>query len=33
MVIAKYEQIQWEDAEALSETTRGAGGFGSTGTK
>lgn len=31
MVIAKYEQIQWELAEELSETERGAGGFGSTG--
>ncbi|MGG5576768.1 dUTP diphosphatase [Myroides sp. C15-4] len=33
MVIAKYEQIQWESAAVLSETERGAGGFGSTGTK
>lgn len=33
MVIAKYEQIQWEDATVLSETERGTGGFGSTGTK
>lgn len=33
MVIAKYEQIQWEDAAVLSETERGTGGFGSTGTK
>lgn len=33
MVIAKYEQIQWESVAALSETERGAGGFGSTGTK
>ncbi len=32
MVIARYEQIQWEQVEILSETTRGAGGFGSTGT-
>ncbi len=31
MVIAKYEQIQWELVEDLSETERGAGGFGSTG--
>lgn len=33
MVIAKYEQIQWQTVEILSETERGAGGFGSTGTK
>jgi dUTP pyrophosphatase len=31
MVIARYEQIQWQEVEALSETERGAGGFGSTG--
>lgn len=31
MVIAKYEQIQWVEADQLSETERGAGGFGSTG--
>jgi dUTP pyrophosphatase len=31
MVIAKYEQIEWSEVEALSETERGAGGFGSTG--
>ena len=33
MVIAKYEQITWEPVEILSETDRGAGGFGSTGVK
>lgn len=33
MVFAKYEQIQWEQVEELSETERGAGGFGSTGKK
>ncbi len=33
MVIAKYEQIQWESAIELSETERGTGGFGSTGVK
>ncbi|WP_010254162.1 dUTP diphosphatase [Myroides injenensis] len=33
MVIAKYEQIQWDEVEVLSETERGAGGFGSTGHK
>ena len=32
MVIARYEQITWEQVDILSETTRGAGGFGSTGT-
>ncbi len=31
MVIAKYEQIDWQQTEVLSETGRGAGGFGSTG--
>lgn len=33
MVIAKYEQIQWEQVDNLSVTERGAGGFGSTGKK
>ncbi|MFT4972666.1 MAG: dUTP pyrophosphatase [Paraglaciecola sp.] len=32
MVIAKYEQAAWEEVEMLSDTKRGAGGFGSTGT-
>lgn len=32
MVIAKFEQIQWQAVEHLSETERGAGGFGHTGT-
>jgi dUTP pyrophosphatase len=31
MVIAKYEQISWKQVESLSDTERGAGGFGSTG--
>lgn len=31
MVIAKHEQITWEEVDNLSETKRGAGGFGSTG--
>lgn len=31
MVLAKYEQIEWEAVESLDETARGAGGFGSTG--
>ena len=33
MVIAKHEQAQWIQVEQLIETDRGAGGFGSTGTK
>lgn len=33
MVIAKYEQVQWQGVEVLSDTERGAGGFGSTGLK
>ncbi len=31
MVIAKYEHIEWNEVSELSETSRGAGGFGSTG--
>lgn len=31
LVIARYEQAQWEEVEVLSETDRGTGGFGSTG--
>jgi dUTP pyrophosphatase len=31
MVIAKHEQIDWQEVAELSETERGAGGFGSTG--
>ncbi|MBS1626168.1 MAG: dUTP diphosphatase [Bacteroidetes bacterium] len=31
MVIAKYERVQWETTEELSETQRGHGGFGHTG--
>jgi dUTP pyrophosphatase len=33
MVIAKHEQAEWIEVEQLIETDRGAGGFGSTGTK
>ena len=33
MIVARYEQIEWEAAEELSSTERGAGGFGSTGRK
>lgn len=31
MVIARYERISWKQADQLSETERGSGGFGSTG--
>lgn len=31
LVLAKYERIEWREVETLSETARGAGGFGSTG--
>ncbi|MCL2246029.1 MAG: dUTP diphosphatase [Lentimicrobiaceae bacterium] len=31
MIIAKYEKISWNQVERLSETVRGAGGFGSSG--
>jgi dUTP pyrophosphatase len=33
MVIAKHEQIIWEQTSSLEETQRGVGGFGHTGTK
>ena len=33
MVIAKHEQISWNETNSLDETERGAGGFGHTGTK
>lgn len=33
MVIAKYEQAQFQEVTELNKTKRGAGGFGSTGTK
>lgn len=33
MIIAKHERAEWVAVEALSETDRGEGGFGSTGTK
>lgn len=32
MVIAKHAKVEWEVAEELDQTDRGAGGFGSTGT-
>ncbi|MDL2315327.1 dUTP diphosphatase [Bacteroidales bacterium OttesenSCG-928-C19] len=31
MVVAKHERVEWELAEVLDETSRGAGGFGHTG--
>lgn len=31
MVIGRYEKITWEEADSLDDTTRGSGGFGSTG--
>ncbi|MFD1615893.1 dUTP diphosphatase [Gelatiniphilus marinus] len=33
LVIAKHERAEWEQVEILSDTDRGSGGFGSTGTK
>lgn len=33
MVIAKHEHISWNEVDILGETSRGAGGFGSTGHK
>lgn len=31
LVVASFEQVQWDPVEVLDETARGAGGFGSTG--
>ncbi len=33
LVVAKHEQVVWEEVEVLDDTDRGAGGFGSTGVK
>ena len=33
MVVARHEQAEWEEVDVLSETERGAGGFGHSGTK
>jgi dUTP pyrophosphatase len=33
MVVARHSTVTWAEVETLDETTRGAGGFGSTGTK
>jgi dUTP pyrophosphatase len=31
MVVAKHEQVKWEEVDTLTDTTRGAGGYGHTG--
>ena len=31
IVISKYEQVSWDEVDELDETSRGIGGFGSTG--
>lgn len=33
MVVARHERVEWQPVEVLAESGRGAGGFGSTGTK
>lgn len=33
LVISKHERAEWNEVDQLSDTSRGAGGFGSTGTK
>jgi len=33
LVIARHERAEWNEVDQLSDTSRGAGGFGSTGTK
>ncbi len=33
MVIARYERAEWQEVQKLNDSTRGTGGFGSTGTK
>lgn len=33
LVLARHERVEWEETDALAATARGAGGFGSTGTK
>lgn len=33
LVLARHEVIEWKETESLSDSLRGAGGFGSTGTK
>ncbi len=31
LIVARYERVEWQQVDALDETTRGSGGFGSTG--
>lgn len=31
MIVARHEQVEWDEAEVLTDTERGAGGFGHTG--
>jgi dUTP pyrophosphatase len=31
MVVSRFEQVEWEETDSLSDSDRGAGGFGSTG--
>lgn len=33
MVVARYARVEWQEASALTDTVRGAGGYGSTGVK
>jgi len=33
LIIAKYETVNWQEVDSLSETQRGTGGYGSTGAK
>ncbi len=33
MIVARHEKVEWEDVDALDDTERGAGGWGSTGAK
>lgn len=33
LVVASHARVEWEETDSLNETARGAGGFGSTGTK
>lgn len=33
MIVARHETVEWEETDSLDETERGAGGWGSTGTK
>jgi dUTP pyrophosphatase len=33
MVVARHERVEWQEAEVLTDTERGAGGYGSTGVK